>query len=325
MPDPTPATPYPTVIPTVPATPAPATGGVIVPSPGASTIPVEDPVVKEWQNYLKTAPLGISYAGPVDGKYNPELLTAAKALEAKLKEQGKQTSIVSSDKITASSAQVKTEVDQLAAAQKSAPPNIKVWKEYAKNHGYTGNVDSPDIDANFKQTMLNLEGKLSHDVPSITGMLWQGNAPNPNLTPAQYEEALKLLQTAKAKAKKASVYEFVEKPNRFVAFTKMAQPTLDELGPPVEPSDLGSAGKRILTQDDSQQYNGDPDTDQNRPVHSEIPGAEKKPEDENEAEKTPSDGGRANQRMKELTNLMEQAKKSCMILSLWGHTICNSS
>jgi citrate synthase len=117
---------------------------------------------------------------------------------------------------------------------KPANPTIKQWKEYLKSDGkYTGDVNSPDIDNDFKTAMINAESALSNDVPSIKGLIWTGNSINPAISITDYQQALKLLiEKKKPNSEKESTSQKTS--SRIEILKKMAHATMDAIGPITE-------------------------------------------------------------------------------------------
>lgn len=109
--------------------------------------------------------------------------------------------------------------------------SIVEWKKYLKSKGmFNSNVNIPEITPEFKKGMQKLEGMLTNNIPSIEGMIWHKNAPNPNASIQDVTEALSLLS-------KASF--------------KYGQADLDSLGKP-GPDQISSIfNQMFITQDES--------------------------------------------------------------------------
>jgi hypothetical protein len=54
-----------------------------------ANMPEDDKSIKLVQQFLKTSPLGVSYKGPTDGKFNPEFQSSLLALQTKANEKFK--------------------------------------------------------------------------------------------------------------------------------------------------------------------------------------------------------------------------------------------
>ena len=100
------------------------------------------------------------------------------------------------------------------------------WKKFLKDIGmYSGNVDSDEMDEQFKSGMQALEGKISKDVPSVVGMIWSSGNINPQASIVDVQEALKLLDDSKKKDELKP-----EKiASKFGRFERFAQANMDAL------------------------------------------------------------------------------------------------
>lgn len=183
-------------------------------------------IIQEWQKYLKERNL---YQGPIDGIENNDLIKAIYLYDPN----------------------IKTPITLLPPKE---DPHIKSWKEYAKSKGlYNGDVNSPIIDDEFKNTLILLEQKLSKEVPSIDGLIYikSKNSINQDINVIDYEEALKLLEEHKNLTPKKASFK-----------SRYAQDaTLDAIGKPWE-EDPPLAVKWHQTQEESKINSGDPDTSQ---------------------------------------------------------------
>lgn len=252
-----------------------------------------DARIKAWQDYMKTAPLGVRYSGASDGVMNPQLKTALQGLEAKLREAKKPTTILSGKGVAIDVPAIKTIVDSLVTdqgAQQSAQPQnqaIIEWKKYLQGKGlYKGDVTTDQQDDAFKTAMQNLEAQIVAEVPAVKGMIWQNGQINPQATIADVEEALSLLaQHKKEKAQEKPAEGTVSAEELKAALEKVGVANFDALGPPDAPDYLGVPFKQMfISQEDSKANETDPSKNQNQgnwqnPAPKNTEKAEKKPKD----------------------------------------------
>jgi len=205
----------------------------------------QNQLAQAWTSYLATRPLGVSFFGVTD-RVTSNLIMILQTLAQRIQQEtGKAINFTSGSKIVAdpSAAQnalqvAKPKVEEPKPVEQTkekteeviAPEGntmVLAWKEYLKNKGmYTGDVASGETDQLFSQSMAQLDNALSSIIPTTKGMVWDGSSIGKDVTPQEYDEAMKLAADFK-KNKTASKKQLL----------KRAQPTLDALGPPAETED----------------------------------------------------------------------------------------
>jgi len=258
-----------------------------------------DARIKEWQDYLKSSPLGVGYGGPSDGEMNDQLKTSLQSLEAKLREAKKPMTLLSGDTVATDVSTIKSLIEQVAKETKPVEPapikpqpqdtTIIAWKKYLQGKGlYSGDVNSDAADDAFKSGMRSLEEIITKRVPTVSGMIWQNGQVNPQANIADVEEALKLLAENSPK-------------------TSVAVTNFDELGPPTASDFIGVPFKQMfISQEDSKLDEWSPQGNQNQGKwQSEVP---EKPADA-EKPKQQENSSDIDDRMRQLTELIESVKK----------------
>jgi len=258
-----------------------------------------DARIKEWQDYLKSSPLGVGYGGPSDGEMNDQFKAALQGLEAKLREAKKPMTLLVGDTVSVDVSTIRALVEQVAQEVKPSPKpvptaipqnaTIIAWKKYLQSKGlYSGDVNSDVPDDAFKSGMRSLEGMITKRVPTVAGMIWQGGQVNPQANIADVEEALKLLAENSPK-------------------TSVAVANFDSLGPPTAPDFIGTPFQQMfISQEDSKLDEYTPQGNQNQGKwQSDIP---EKPADAKKPkqQKTSPD---IDERMRELSELIDSMKK----------------
>ncbi len=115
---------------------------------------------------------------------------------------------------------------------------ITNWKKYLKSKNlYSGDVESPKMDLQFKIAMISLEKSISDKVSSVKGMIWYNNTINSNASINDVENARQLLSLSMASFDAADV----------------PTPSLNDL-PPTVP---------FISQDAANQDEWNPKTNQN--------------------------------------------------------------
>jgi hypothetical protein len=272
-----------------------------------------DARIKAWQDYMKTAPLGVGYGGASDGVMNPALKTALQGLETKLRDVKKPTIILSGNGVAIDPPAVKSVVDTLvtdaAPSARSQNQGIIEWKKYLQGKGlYKGDLTTDQQDDAFKTGMQNLEAQITTKVPSVVGMIWQNGQINPQATIADVEEALGLLaQSKKDKTKEKPQETPTTKADLIAALEKIGVTNFDELGSPDAPDFIGAPfNQMFISQEDSKANETDPGKNQNQGAWQNP--APKKPE---KAEKGPSGlFADIDDRMMRLVDLMDELKGS---------------
>lgn len=159
-----------------------------------------DGAIYQFQKWLQAGSSGVKYAGPVDGKLNPELLESAHQLEAHLEKkypgQKFQGSLVSNDNIQRSNiAETLDRVKKLKNpnAEESKPSDpTQTIEEFQKFFSLpeTGEVDSILIQK--AQAVEQLLSKKTNQ--SAAGLLWNSQSKTFNTTVSDLRSALKLLE-----------------------------------------------------------------------------------------------------------------------------------
>lgn len=263
-----------------------------------------DARIQAWQEYLKTSPLGVSYTGLSDGYMNDALKASLSALEGKLKEAGKPTSILSGNGVIVDASIVKSTVDQIpkpGSAPGTISPAVVEWKKYLQSKGlYSGKLDSPDMDDAFKTGMQSLEALISKEVPSVVGMIWSNGNINPQATIPDVEEALKLIEEKKK-----------SKETKKTSALKFGVANFDALGPPNDPEFIGTPFKQLfISQEMSKSDEQTPGNSQNQGAWAlDIPDHDQGPLSKKHTLKRHKKGPDIEERMNRLVQLMEQVKK----------------
>ena len=212
-------------------------------------------VIKQWETFLATSPLGISHSGP-KGDLSALQATVQK-LQAKLQQEtgihiillidvGPNFAQQQVQKIQQAKQQQAQPQAQPAEGQEPAPVTaqgelVKAWK---KHLGVT-NPEDPKPTPDFVSAIVTAENKLSSQIPTIKGLIWNPNKQevNPQTPPAEYQAALQILQ------------QQPKKPEQKVA---TANATMDALGPPPTPEERPGATRFLLNSEETKIETGDP-------------------------------------------------------------------
>ena len=138
-----------------------------------------DPLIKSFQDFMKSSPLGISYSGAADGYMNPTFQTSLNSLQNIIKDKLSKSSIpnkptnfsiISGDKITSSVEIVKTIINDL---NKETSPNIKAAQEIFNSNPFGLNYAGPKdgiMTPDFSSRLRELEAKIAE----VTGAQTSG-------------------------------------------------------------------------------------------------------------------------------------------------------
>lgn len=178
------------------------------------------PNVKQWQDFMSKAPMGIVYSGPRSGEMNNDLVLKIKQLEKQLQiitgnpvvgqiidNEGnlKQDTKFASNLIDQYINYQQPIKQQEVGAQKSLTEQDKqviIFKKYLAQKGaYSGNVNDPKPDQHMIQILQLLEIEISKGLSIVTGapansavgMIWRDNRINPETSPDDIETAIELL------------------------------------------------------------------------------------------------------------------------------------
>lgn len=295
----------------------------------------QDALAKAWGAYLATRPLGVSFFGD-SSIVNSTLINSLLQLQMRAQSQGKNISIVSGQKIVNSPEAFKKALEdkpkeepkpsqptptgpqpkpeeqkedkEAEKAKKEAPklPKDQVtltWKKYLKGKGlYGGDENDPKIDDAFGTAVASLEKQLSSIIPTTRGMIWQGNQVNPQVTPQEFEEALKMAQEFKKKETDKSKTAF----RKNVALIKRAFPTLDALGPPDYEEKQSMPTARPSRDDTDYSYSPE-ESNHNGVAVNKMPKKQESDEDPEEQFEKPTTN--IDDRMEKLVELMTKIEK----------------
>jgi hypothetical protein len=259
--------------------------------------------VKQWEAFLATSPLGVSYGGGQTGKVSPALQNAHRQLVQKIQSALNRPLNITLDQPPTVAQNLVGEVQKKQQAEQPAPQQppqeqpktgqgelVKAWRGYLK----VGDPNNPQSDPQLAQAITAAETKISSVIPSAKGIIWQGNQINPQVPPAEYDAALKLLQQHSQEAKPAET-----EPK-----TATAMPTLDALGPPPTREEQPMATKFVMSDEDTKIQTGDPrETQQQGITAIKLPAAKKKRK--RKGRKLTMD-----ERLLRLVDLMAETKKS---------------
>lgn len=122
-------------------------------------------LIKQLQKFMKTSPAGINYSGPVDGKPNAELKTAANNLQNIIRKNlnnhpnkeiantAKSFTIMSEDNVVVTIGDIKSLITEMNKQKK--PEEEKTEKETDKDKEETDKEIKPDKNIEAVQKMFN--------------------------------------------------------------------------------------------------------------------------------------------------------------------------
>jgi len=149
-----------------------------------------DPVIKSFQDYLKSSPMGIFFPGAANGEISPEFKNAANSLQSIIKdkltkspnpanqEKAKTFSIISGDKIVTTPEIIKGIIADLSK-EGTVDQTIKSVQEMFNQNpfgiNYSGMKDGL-MNADFIAKLKELENKISEiSGVSISGKILSGD------------------------------------------------------------------------------------------------------------------------------------------------------
>lgn len=201
--------------------------------------PPKNSRIEQYQRFMETSPLGVSYKAKEYGILDPALISSLSALESRLIDitgdptiKGK---LVSGGSINYST----SPGNILSLLEKPGKSDVIAFKKYLNGMGmYNGDINSSVADPQLISALKSIENDIAKKIgsESVKGLIWQGKGINPDTSPADVQSALELLKTKKT-AQSLDTFEV----NR-------------------EDNPIGL--KFIITDDDSEIESGDPYTDQ---------------------------------------------------------------
>jgi hypothetical protein len=166
----------------------------------------------------------------------------------------------------------------------NVPNEIIAWKKYLTTKAlYSGPINK-DNNLEFKSAIKNLESLLTKHSPSIKGMIWKNNTVNKNVSIVDVNNALNLL-------------------------SKFAQADLDALGPPDADQRGTIINQMFLSQDMKNSDNWSESNNQNQGREGSTIPKNLNPSGKKITQEIPQKHQNIDDRMKALTDLLENVKK----------------
>lgn len=174
-----------------------------------------NPQIEQVQKFLKTFPLGTPYAGPVDGKINPELLSALSFLETSLgpafKGKLRQGNNIIFGGIQEAQEEIKNLKKKAPEAKNLEEENIKSFQKF---FGFepTGLIDQKLISA-----VQAVENKIAESINdnNVKGMVWSPSEKKFKTSVSDMSNALSLIKNKKIASTESKQFQSLNEAEKY--------------------------------------------------------------------------------------------------------------